>query len=118
MKSSFDMQIFLLLDVHCYLNNSNYAKDLAQNQYPEASPWNPQFFSVHISHKHTKTVYCKPNSNNIQFLPKKKTQDAAFSDAAALRDATIRDAAFTDAGWIQGCYMFQPTRTDIQRTRL
>jgi hypothetical protein len=42
----------------------------------------------------------------------KKTQDAA------LRDATIRDAGFTDTGWIQGCYMFQPTRTDIQRTRL
>jgi hypothetical protein len=73
---------------------------------------------VHISQEHTKTVHCKPNSNNIQFLPQKKTQDAAFSDAAALRDATIRDAGFTDAGWIQGCYMFQPTRTDIQRTRL
>jgi len=54
--------------------------------------------------EHTKTVYCKPNSNNIQFL-QKKTQDAAFSDAAALRDATIGDARFTDAGWIQGCYI-------------
>jgi hypothetical protein len=29
---------------------------------------------VHISHEHTKTVYCKSNSNNIQFAPKKKNK--------------------------------------------
>jgi hypothetical protein len=102
----------------CTCKSWTYKKSKKQHIWlVNHATWNPQFFSMHISHEHTKTVYCKPNSNNIQFL-QKKTQDAAFSDAAALRDATIGDARFTDAGWIQGCYMFQPTRTDTQRTRL
>lgn len=71
--------------------------------------------SLCISPTNTPKLYTAnpiPITFNFCYKKKKKTQDAA------LRDATIRDAGFTDTGWIQGCYMFQPTRTDIQRTRL